>query len=811
MTIPVHAVARMGGARGMLWRASERTCSRHAKLLLEDAVTKFHTALRRMVLALAALLCALVPGSCPHAQNSSGPTHLQVTGQVLLPSVTRLGINLGEQNFYDSGQMNRNLIFRNPGFEGLAYRTIFHCVQGGQRTCTDTRPGIQFPDKFWNGAYAEVIDGAQTGSHGVVSAAGAAAGGYSFSLTGSLQISSGDWISVYKGFYGEPTAGWWPKSGGNASFTAERSDLPPGSQGRQALHMTALERGSFAQITSYLDSFEGVTFLRLRGRYRLSFRAKSVRGGRMLHVHVGRVLPGFARYLNREIPLTTAWAAYREEFDVQEGQLPPAAIEVALAVSGGDVLLDDVALEKIDGDPANHTVFRDEVLETLRDLHPGVLRMMGSGEELGSTIDNLLAPVGARVRAGYFANYAPTEDISISIPEFLELCRAVDAEPWITLPAAISPAEARKLAEYLAGPADTTGGALRAQSGHREPWTASFRTLHIELGNETWNTVYQGETIDDPAAYGRRANLIFTAFRTAAGQSSSRFDLMVGTNFSDPYRNRALLSAAHEADTLAIAPYLMSEVSRWNTDQELFAPLLAQPEQMEREGFVKASRASAGSHQMAVYEVNLHSTRGTAPLVALDRLTPSAAAGIAVVSHMLRMMRDEGVRNQALFALPQYQFRRGDGTPVRLWGSVVEMGKDGRKRPQFLAASIANRALHGNLVRVAVSGADPTRDQPLSNDGVQLHNQHLIDAYGFRDGHQVALIVFNYDLQRSHAVILDRPFSAPSGARSVTKLNSSSPASNNEGVTQVMVQTSSSVENQLTLPPCSMTLLEWQE
>jgi hypothetical protein len=769
------------------------------------------TAFRRTLLAAVALVCALVPGSGPRAQNSSGPTHLQVTGDILMPAVTRLGINLGEQNFYDSGQMNRNLIGRNPGFEGLAYRSIFHCAQSSAQSCTDQRGGIQFPANFWNGAAVEVIDGAQVGMRGVVAAAGAGNGGYTFNFSGGIQIHSGDWISVYKGFYGEPTSGWWPKSGGNASFTPERADLPPGSLGRQSLRMTALDRGAYAQITSYFDSYDGISFIHLRGRYRLRFHAKAISGGRMLHVHVGRVLPGFARYLNREIPLTNQWAEYNEEFSASEGPLTPAAVEVALAITGGQVLLDDVSLEKIDGDPANHTVFRDELLDTLRELHPGVLRMMGSAEELGSTIDNLLAPVGARVRTGYLANYSPAEDVSISIPDFLELCHTVDADPWIALPAAISPAEARKLAEYLAGPAATAGGALRTQAGHPEPWTQSFRTIHLELGNETWNTVYQGATIDDPAAYGRRANLIFSTIRSTAGRAAASFDLIVGTYVALPDRNRALLGAAQTANSLGIAPYLMMNVNRWTTDDDLFAPLLAQPEQMEREGNVRASQISAGGRQLAVYEVNLHSTLGTANGAALDRLTPSAAAGIAVASHMLRMMRDEGVRTQTLFALPQYQFRRSDGTPVRLWGAVVEMGKEGRKRPQFLAEAMANRAVHGNLVRVAHSGADPTRDQPLANDGVQLRNQHLIDAYGFRDGHQVGLIVFNFDLHQAHRIVLDRPGSAVSGGTTVTKLNSSSPSSNNEGVTQVTVSSSLSVENSFDLAPCSMTVFEWSE
>ena len=61
--------------------------------------------------------------------------------------------------------------------------------------------------------------------------------------------------------------------------------------------------------------------------------------------------------------------------------------------------------------PANRTAFRDEVVETLKELRPGVLRLMESDAGLGSTIDNLLAPPMARERAGYRSWFKPADDI----------------------------------------------------------------------------------------------------------------------------------------------------------------------------------------------------------------------------------------------------------------------------------------------------------------------------------------------------------------------------------------------------------------
>src|SRR5580658_4071905 len=125
-----------------------------------------------MVLAALAVLSASdgTPFSRTKAEASIGfgVTHLRVTNQVILPKVTRLGINLGEQNYYDSGQMMRNLLFRNPGFEGMAYRSILHCLSGGASSCVDTRHSFEWPAGFWDGGRFEVLDGTAIGRRGGV-------------------------------------------------------------------------------------------------------------------------------------------------------------------------------------------------------------------------------------------------------------------------------------------------------------------------------------------------------------------------------------------------------------------------------------------------------------------------------------------------------------------------------------------------------------------------------------------------------------------------------------------------------------------
>ena len=69
--------------------------------------------LSSFILLTGALLCA----SVGHAQTT--PTNIQISNSVVQASTHRLGINLGDQGYWDSGQMMKNLVFTNPRLRGL--------------------------------------------------------------------------------------------------------------------------------------------------------------------------------------------------------------------------------------------------------------------------------------------------------------------------------------------------------------------------------------------------------------------------------------------------------------------------------------------------------------------------------------------------------------------------------------------------------------------------------------------------------------------------------------------------------------------
>src|SRR5580698_1567093 len=98
----------------------------------------------------------------------SSPTTIQVSGAVQQASVSRLGVNLSDQTYWDSGQMMKNLVFQNPGFEGLKYRVIFHCDAVTANTCTDDNQFNAQPTGFWKGGSYLIMTGNSAGVAGTV-------------------------------------------------------------------------------------------------------------------------------------------------------------------------------------------------------------------------------------------------------------------------------------------------------------------------------------------------------------------------------------------------------------------------------------------------------------------------------------------------------------------------------------------------------------------------------------------------------------------------------------------------------------------
>lgn len=757
-------------------------------------------------------------------------TRITLGPEVLHAGVKRFGINLSGQTFYDSGQMLRNLVFRNPGFEGETWQTILQCKTATVTTCTDKDRYSTWPPGFLNGAHYEYLSGRAKGSTGEILQSGTASKDAGVEITLSKPSSApnvGDFILVHIEKPGDAQGGWWTTVAGGAALATEQKDLSTHSPGRQALRIEAAQEGQSASVASFFDTTVGRSFVQLRGRYTVTFRAKGLEGERMLSIKVERLATSHGNhiFLFRSIKLSPTWQDYSFSFSAEENVSEIGPADLTFTFSNTSALLDDVALEAAAA-PGNPTAFRDEVVQTLRDLRPGVLRYMDNGTDFGSSLDNMLAVPFARMRAGFSTQQTVQEDIPIGLHEFLKLAENVGAEPWFSMPAGTSPLEAGHLVEYLAGDPQTPYGARRAALGQRTPWTNVFPLIHLELGNEQWNAgSFPGATLDEPIAFAARAQEVFAGARHGAGFNPARFDLVLGTWAAVPWWTSRELSANTSSDSVAIAPYLFSNFLDATSTEAIFGPMLAQPEQIDSRpgGTVYEQAKAVGSRphppHLAVYEVNLGTMNGSASITQgdLDRTVPTLGAGLAVADHMLLMLRDLGVTTQCLFALPEFQnpFRApGAKKTIPLWGSVVDMGgESNRRRPALLAEQLINQALLPVMLTTHVVG-DPTWNQPSSsNDKVELSRAHLIQSFAFRDGDHLSLILLNLSRTRSLPVEFEGRLE-PQGQVEESLLTSAHITDSNEQEATVSIHAnrlqSFDPRRPYLLPPFSLTVLKWE-
>ncbi|MDE1175172.1 MAG: carbohydrate binding domain-containing protein [Edaphobacter sp.] len=636
----------------------------------------------------------------------------------------------------------------------------------------------------------------------------------------------GDFVIIHMKFPGNPQAGWWTSTSGGATLTAEYSDLSAETPGTQALRVTAAGSGQSATVASYFDSYTTRSFVQMKGQYQITFKAKGVGGTNQVGLSFMRNLASSNLvYVNQTVTLTSGWQDYTYTFTANETGTAIGPAKLQFAVSGASVLLDDVSVTPVTVTSSNPTPFRDEVVDTLKTLNPGVLRY-NDGSNTGSTIDNIIAPAFARQRAG--ANGASEyDDVALGLHEFLQLCQTVGAEPYYNIPAAASPTEMQNLIEYLAGDSSTTYGAKRTAMGQAAPWTSVFPVIHLELGNEQWNWgTFPGSAINDPVAYGNRVATVFGAAKSSPYYNASSFDLVMGGWADVPWWNSQEMASSSNFDSVSVAPYLYYTLNDTSSNEAIFGPMFAQPEMQDSVStgtmYQNGQYAKSGNTKLVVYEVNLSTLSGTANQATLNGAAASVGAGLTVADHMLLMVRDLGITTQNLWALPGYtnsftNTSTGAAETTPLFGSVIDMGgQTNLRRPTYLAEQLANTAILPTMLQATASGANPTWVQPLStNDSIQLNGAHEIQSFAFSDGaNKRSVIVFNLSRTTARPITFTG-VNAPTGAVTVGQLTSANITDTNETNSTVNI-TTTAISNfqpstQYSLPAYSMTVFTWQQ
>jgi hypothetical protein len=682
---------------------------------------------------------------------------LTVSDEVLHRDVQRFGINLGAPNDYGAENFMRNMI-PNPGFESGLYGMVVSVLKArGTKVQAEFwstewhTPNIGQPEDFWTGGAWEIPS---TNESGTIVGFTHEDNRYTWILDKPVDLAPLDVMYV-------------------RTEVGRRANAPrPGSPGEQSLYIDSPGEPWKTVHTMHFDAYgrqgdKSAGKLRvLKGPHRLSFWAKGPgviapvlnRGGQVL--------------FEKKYQLTDEWAQYEDVFegkDVYEpGDVPPLQFGWKVLVGKG-FYLDDLFLG-----PVGEGAFADELVAALKQLRPGVVRawqMQG-----GETLANQLAEPFARKTHEYRIRHRRPGLFSYSLPEFLDLCRAVDALPWYVVPPTFTLDDMRGLAAYL---------------GHQ----TDFATIYVEFGNEAWGTnsphddPFAGASFHGGARLGQAAARAFEAFGDVPGVVK-----IIGGQAAWPGQNEHIAKASNAHDQIVIAPYFGILKEHWEHNAGMFYPLYGRAYQDIRSGRPQQSRKWVSG----VYEINFHTTSGAnGDNDVVNAFVTSQAGGIALPLYMLLYQRQWGWQPQAVFTLAQYS-----AGGIRIWGVYRDIMATGRARPTALGMQLANMAIQGDMVRVKV-GMSPHIAVPAINGMDKATEIPAVDAFAWRSGKEVSVYVTNLTLTRGFTLELD---AAP---EEVYALAHPDPLADNEDAETVRIEKVASWDK--TLPPHSAFVLKWTE
>ena len=397
----------------------------------------------------------------------------------------------------------------------------------------------------------------------------------------------------------------------------------------------------------------------------------------------------------------------------------------------------------------------------------------------------------------------------------MALSKVVGAHPWVTVGSVNGPAQWHDLISYLAAPAGFDAYAdKRASHGRDVPWTDDFETIYLEVGNEWWNTIFQPFYVGDPKLYGELCTLIQKAVEAHPHYDAEKIQLVFGGWAINAHHwNGVVHENTPKNGMISIAPYLVHKLDAANTDEEAYGTLFAAVDQYQQAGGASTMKDLAGERRLAAYELNTHITGGSVSAERVSDITPSAAAGLAVLDQAMTLMAEMGVNPINYFTLLQ---RSHDGR-VGLWGSLVR-DADGtlRPRPIWQGLRLANQYLiAGDMVKVDVNGG-ATWSQQENGSVDALSDLATVHAFAFMAGdagkRQVNLLLINRDLKAGQSVRVALPFVVKNRVKSV-ELKGVLPELNNETELEVAL-TESTLENfsgDTMVPPCSAVVYQFEE
>jgi alpha-L-arabinofuranosidase len=309
------------------------------------------------------------------------------------------------------------------------------------------------------------------------------------------------------GFEGEDFKTYWQSFSERGQVTLAKVDFQNGSKSVR-LEVEGGHAG-VQQGRIFLDAgikYDGSLWVRReKGSPRLALRIKSSQGSQLA-----------------SIPLALTGSGWQEVFYSFTSPLRDTQAFVEVAATGhGALLLDFISMMR--SDVRRDGMLRPDLLQALRDLGPAFIRWPGGS--FASTY-KWKEGIGRYSSRGYHPNVywgGYSDYDGFGTDEFLGLCRKLNAEPLIVLPApgihAEQVAYAMDWVHYLNDPDTTEWGQLRANNGHPEPYGVKL----FQIDNEPMNNGFTAEQYAEIVnVYGGRLRAIAPNARiVACGQKRS--------------------------------------------------------------------------------------------------------------------------------------------------------------------------------------------------------------------------------------------------------------------------------------------------
>ena len=698
-------------------------------------------------------------------------TTIQVTTNVLVRNVPRLGINMSD-NYY----AQPNLKVRGSlNFEGLRCRQIHPGIlYSNGFTSFKIRLNWQDPwfSNVYLGAKFRLLSAPANGEEGMIAEIQERAAdiwnngdvtmqaffvfdqpltGYNIPAEGlrSPAFEQGLLIDgtnmLNKGYMGQ-TNYYWNKNGCEIVL----NDTHPDTFGNAACK---LKPG--AEIRCMGISPDGADIF--GSIFKVSFYIKRFDGSPTIEFDISKN--------NNNIPVTAPNNWEYKEFIITNNTYDSLNL-VFKNISSGSAMIDDVLFEQIDQN--NPSSYRDDMVDLYKnELNIGVMRYVQMG---GWSIEDQIRPINQTrnykssigSKPEVYEEYGYNSKQTISIPDICSASEEIGCIPWICISGTIYPDEMNTLIEFLAGPTNTPWGDFRANVyNHPLPYTETLDEILIEFGNEAWNLVgfYNAKGYNGPNYW---RDCISVAKSNPYYNPKIKI-MTAGQNFSTSQSDR-ILNDATNSDFYAIAPYVLHNVENEQfevfdptlefdseeTLQKLFKWNLAYPIHYAEDKMPAQYTVSTNTGvEFSLYEYNYHNTGGAGEHWLRRLFNFSIAHGISMANYSLINLKVYNIRNQCAFTtLGLNAFGAG------LWGHMLSLKpSELQHRPVAYADALANKVRRGNLMETVHSGDVPEFQIYGEFSGDYKTNQYdEIYSYAFQDNGTNGLILFNYGLDSTQNI-----------------------------------------------------------